>query len=185
MFSVEQIEGWKGQAVVDADGERVGKLAEVYIDGRTGQPTLAAVKLGRRKDAVLAPLVGASVTRSHVRLPYPADLLRTAPRLGGDELIHRADEVVIGQHFGVVVPADDGSDGAQYQSSAAIEAHRAALAQATAEADELERQAHEKLANVVDRQTIAAQATAEADHDEAQRRDLLAEAELIRRRAGN
>ena len=46
MIPVENITDWRGQDVLDAVGEKLGKLEEVYFDGETDEPTFAAVKSG-------------------------------------------------------------------------------------------------------------------------------------------
>jgi hypothetical protein len=73
MLSVEQLEEWVGEDVVDVDGERVGKLDEVYYSTATNQAVFAVVKsglLGRHTS--LVPLAGASVGREYLRLAYSA-----------------------------------------------------------------------------------------------------------------
>ncbi len=183
MFQVENVEQWTGQAVIDADGERLGKLAEVYFDVRVGMPTLGVVKIHRRKHLVLVPLPGAVFARAHVRLPYPGDLVRSAPRLDPGGLIHREDEVVIGRHYQVATPADDGTDGSGYQSSKVLEANRQAAAGAAGQGGGPARSRGRRPSwpPVVETQATAAEAEQQAAADEAERRRLLAEAEALRR----
>jgi len=68
MLSIEQVEEWVGQEVVDVDGERVGKLDEVYYSTTTNEAVFAVVKsglLGRHSS--LVPLAGASVGREYLK----------------------------------------------------------------------------------------------------------------------
>ena len=40
MIPVENIADWRGQEVVDPNGEKLGKLEEVYFDGETDEPVV-------------------------------------------------------------------------------------------------------------------------------------------------
>jgi hypothetical protein len=71
MLHVEQIHEWRGQDVLDRDGERIGKLDEVFYDAGTGEAVFVSVKsglLGRRLN--LVALAGATVGREYVRVAY-------------------------------------------------------------------------------------------------------------------
>jgi sporulation protein YlmC with PRC-barrel domain len=37
---------WRGRDVVDSDGDKIGKLEEVYLDTDSGRPEWAAVNTG-------------------------------------------------------------------------------------------------------------------------------------------
>ena len=50
MIPVENITDWRGQDVVDPDGEKLGKLEQVYFDGETDD---AGVR--RRQDRARSP----------------------------------------------------------------------------------------------------------------------------------
>src|SRR5271170_4112991 len=71
MLSIEQIVDWRGQDVFDSDGERLGKLDEVYYDRDSGEPVIASIEsglLGRHSS--LVPLVGATAGRDYVRVAF-------------------------------------------------------------------------------------------------------------------
>ncbi len=64
MIPVENITDWRGQDVLDAVGDKLGKLEEIYFDGETDEPVFAAVKSGTfSKSLTLVPLGKASVGR--------------------------------------------------------------------------------------------------------------------------
>ena len=88
MPTVESIESWRGQDVLDSAGEKVGRLEEVYYDAAGDEPVLISIKHGRFGHQVkLAPLSGAAVSRDYVRLPFTGEQLSTAPDVTvGDEL---------------------------------------------------------------------------------------------------
>ena len=76
MVEIEQIEEWKGQDVVDRDGEKIGKLEDVYFEAGSRDAVFGCVKsgmFGRRH--LLVPLAGASVSRElnrHLRVSVEA-----------------------------------------------------------------------------------------------------------------
>jgi hypothetical protein len=141
MFEVEGIQDWQGQEVLDRDGERIGKLDTVFTDSDDGAASLATVKSGLvSKHVALVPLAGASFGRSHLRVPYPKDLVESAPSAGADGRVTRADELLVARHYGVQPPERDAADDdVRYQPAGVVEARRAAAARA--EAEELEAKA--------------------------------------------
>jgi hypothetical protein len=86
--TVESIESWRGQDVLDSAGEKVGRLEEVYYDAAGDEPVLISIKHGRLGHQVkLAPLSDAAVSRDYVRLPFTGEQLGGAPDVTvGDEL---------------------------------------------------------------------------------------------------
>ena len=88
MPTVESIESWRGQDVLDSAGEKAGRLEEVYYDAAGDEPVLISIKHGRLGHQVkLAPLSDAAVSRDYVRLPFTGEQLGGAPDVTvGDEL---------------------------------------------------------------------------------------------------
>lgn len=73
-MEIERIEEWIGQDVVDVDGEKVGKLEEVYFRGP--EAVLGEVKSGvLARKRLLVPLLGASASRERIRLELLANRL--------------------------------------------------------------------------------------------------------------
>jgi hypothetical protein len=46
MPTLERIENWRGQDVLDGSGEKAGRLDEVYYDATGHEPILLSVKHG-------------------------------------------------------------------------------------------------------------------------------------------
>ena len=86
--TVESIESWWGQDVLDSAGEKAGRLEEVYYDAAGDEPVLISIKHGRLGHQVkLAPLSDAAVSRDYIRLPFTGEQLGGAPDVTvGDEL---------------------------------------------------------------------------------------------------
>jgi sporulation protein YlmC with PRC-barrel domain len=42
----EEVGSWRGSNAVDSDGDKIGKIEEIYMDAETGKPEWLAVKTG-------------------------------------------------------------------------------------------------------------------------------------------
>jgi hypothetical protein len=180
MRDVEAIEEWKGQDVVDPDGEKLGKLEEVWFRAGEDEPVLAAVKsgvLGRKHN--LVPFAGSTVSRDFVRVKYTKLEVQDAPAPEDESVLSQSDLGRVGDHYGVDI---DGPENAQLESGAARAARLAAAQEAIDRAAELEAQAKraEESAHVAaGRSEQASQEldTARADRDDAAQRAAAARAE--------
>jgi uncharacterized protein (TIGR02271 family) len=93
---------WRGRTVVDRDGEKIGKLAEVYLDEDTDQPEWALVNtglLGTKSSFV--PLKGASPAGEDVRVAYPKEQVKDAPSIDTDGELSEQDEAALYGHYGL------------------------------------------------------------------------------------
>jgi uncharacterized protein YrrD len=111
MFTVEDIKEWRGQDVVDAGGDKLGKLEEVYYDTESDVPAFAAVKSGLiGKHVSLVPLAGASVGQSYVRVTAAKAQVKDAPNFDPDAELTLDDEAESYRHYGLEYqPAGDGA----------------------------------------------------------------------------
>jgi sporulation protein YlmC with PRC-barrel domain len=143
MTGVERIEEWRGEAVIDADGEQLGKLEDVYFDSASGEPLLVSVRsgglLGRK--VRLAPLEGATLGRNHVRIAGSKAQFELGPEIPGSGPFDPAALSVVEEAFEVRLP-----DQLELWSASELEAHRANADEARRRADELEGTAQERLA---------------------------------------
>ena len=172
MLNVEQIEEWLGQEVLDSDGERVGKLDEVYYSNTANEAIFAIVKsglLGRKASVV--PLAGASVGRDHLRLAYSAAQIDQAPNIDPRDTLEVDDARGLGAAYGIEVPAEN------YASASSINERRRAADDAAARAEELDEQARRRASEAQDARGTAQDAGADAQQktDEAERARLEAE----------
>jgi uncharacterized protein YrrD len=102
MFTVEVIKEWRGQDVVDAGGDKLGKLEEVYYDTESDVPAFAAVKSGLiGKHVSLVPLAGASVGQSYVRVTVAKAQVKDAPNFDPDAELTLDDEAESYRHYGL------------------------------------------------------------------------------------
>jgi len=94
MTSQDQIQSLQNEGVVvDQNGEKVGKVGQVYLDDTSGEPTWVTVKTGLfGTSESFVPLHGASVQDGQVRVPYNADMVKNAPRVEADGSITPEEE---------------------------------------------------------------------------------------------
>jgi len=178
-MQVEKIEDWAGQEVVASDGEKVGKLEDVYYAGESGEAILACVKTGRlgRKLHVV-PLEGSAVARDHLKIAYTKSEVENGPRVDGGAELGPAQQDEVARHFGIDLPA--GGGGTLLESGQARLERRAKLAETADRARELEQAAAEKREQADLRQQEAGEAAREAERLEDERREADAAAARLR-----
>jgi uncharacterized protein (TIGR02271 family) len=102
MAEVEVILGWRGRPVVDGDGDRIGKLDEIYVDRETGKPEFAVVDLGLLGlKSRLVPLAGAASAEEKIKVPYTQEQVKEAPDLELDGEPKPEDEAKLYRHYGL------------------------------------------------------------------------------------
>jgi len=156
-MEIEQIEEWAGHDVVDRDGEKVGKLEDVYFEAGSRKALFGCVKagmLGRRH--FLVPIADASVARDHIRVTYGRDQIKAGPQIEPGATLESAMEQELARHYAFDLTAGE----RRYESASARAEREAAARAATERAEELEALADSKAAQARE---------AEADADETQR----------------
>jgi len=92
---------WLGKTLIDRDGERIGKLQDVYVDVETDEPQFATVKEGvLDRHLTFVPLAGVEVGPDELRVTVAKEQVRSAPDLDlhGQEM-SQADESALYHHF--------------------------------------------------------------------------------------
>ena len=92
---------WLGKVIVDRDGERIGKLQDVYVDVETDEPQFGTVKEGIfPRHLTFVPLAGVQVSPELLQVAATKEQVRSAPdiELQGEEL-SQADESTLYHHF--------------------------------------------------------------------------------------
>lgn len=99
--SLETLLSWRGSTVYDRDGEKLGKIGDLYLDGATDVPAYAGVRtglLGRHESIV--PLAGADEREGGIHVPFDAELVRSAPSLDPDAALDPDEEHALEEHYG-------------------------------------------------------------------------------------
>ena len=90
---------WRGSKLIDRNGERIGKLEEVYFDVETEEPQFGTVKEGLfGRHLALIPLVGATIGPDSLQVPVSKEQIRVAPNLEVNDL-SQADESRLYHHY--------------------------------------------------------------------------------------
>jgi sporulation protein YlmC with PRC-barrel domain len=100
---------WHGKTLIDCDGEKIGKLEDVYVDVETDEPQFATVKEGLiGRHLTFVPLGGIKVGPDSLQVSVSKDQVRDAPNieLRGEEL-SQADESALYHHYELNYPPPD------------------------------------------------------------------------------
>jgi sporulation protein YlmC with PRC-barrel domain len=92
---------WHGKMLLDRNGEKIGKLQDVYVDVETGQPQFATVKEGNiGRNLTFVPLGGIRIGPDDLQVTVAKDQVKSAPdiEMHGGEL-PRDDESALYHHF--------------------------------------------------------------------------------------
>ena len=93
---------WVGQRIDDVYGGRLGKVDDVYLDGRTGEAVWLAVRLGRfGDDHAAVPAADAVAGEGGVGIPYERPAVRSAGVLRRGEPLTRERDLELAAHFDV------------------------------------------------------------------------------------
>jgi sporulation protein YlmC with PRC-barrel domain len=92
---------WHGKQLVDVDGEKIGKLEDVYVDVETDVPQFATVKEGFiGRHLTFVPLGGIKVGPDELQVAVTKAQVQAAPNIEqhGEEL-SQEDESALYHHF--------------------------------------------------------------------------------------
>jgi uncharacterized protein YrrD len=92
---------WHGKMLVDRNGEKIGKLQDVYVDVETDEPQFGTVKEGVfDRHLTFVPLGGIQIGPDELQVTTTKEQVRSAPEIEmhGEEL-SQADESTLYHHF--------------------------------------------------------------------------------------
>src|SRR5947209_12579635 len=79
MPTVECIESWHGQDVLDGAGEKAGRLEDVYYDSSAHEAVLLSLKYGMLgRQVTLVPAADVVLSHDYVKVPYSAEQIQRA-----------------------------------------------------------------------------------------------------------
>ena len=90
------------RTVVDQNGQKIGKIDELYYDQEGGQPEWALVNtgmFGTKKSFV--PIAGAQPDGEDLRVAVAKDQVKDAPRVDPDQELSEDEERALFEHYGV------------------------------------------------------------------------------------
>jgi uncharacterized protein (TIGR02271 family) len=97
----EDVLSWRGRAMVDDDGDKIGTIDEIYLDQDTDEPEWAVVTTGLfGTKQSFVPIADANSTPDGVRVPYEKSQVKDAPRIDPDGRLSQDDERRLYEHYG-------------------------------------------------------------------------------------
>jgi len=93
---------WRGQEMLGADGDKIGKVEEIYLDAETNQPEWALVNTGLfGGKSTFVPLAEATSAGEGVRVPYQKAQVKDAPKMDPDGRLSQEEEANLYRHYGL------------------------------------------------------------------------------------
>jgi uncharacterized protein YrrD len=92
---------WHGKMLIDRDGEKIGKLQDVYVDVETDEPQFGTVKEGViGRHLTFVPLGAINVGPDDLQVAVSRQQVKDAPNIEqhGEEL-SQADESALYHHY--------------------------------------------------------------------------------------
>src|SRR5688500_1377049 len=113
MTQLTEAYDWRGRELLDADGEKIGTVEELFRDEDTDQPEWAAVSTGMfGKKLSFVPIQNAEPTGESVRVPFSKSQIRDAPKIDdSDGQLSQEEEAELYSHYGMSYGEDRSDSG--------------------------------------------------------------------------
>src|SRR4051812_1607321 len=97
----DDVLSWRGQNLVDADGDKIGTIDEIYLDAETNEPEWAVVSTGLfGNKQSFVPLGDANAGGDGIRVPFEKATVKDAPRIDPDGRLSQEEERELYRHYG-------------------------------------------------------------------------------------
>jgi uncharacterized protein (TIGR02271 family) len=91
----------RGSDVLDRDGDKIGKLEEIYLDEQTGRPEWGLVKTGLFGGrSTFVPIDGAQQGDGGLRVAYAKDQVKDAPSIDAEQRLTPQEEAELYRFYG-------------------------------------------------------------------------------------
>jgi uncharacterized protein (TIGR02271 family) len=105
-------EAWYDRTIIDRDGAKIGKIADVYSDHETQRPEWALVHTGLfGTRETIVPIATFSWTGDDLAVPFEKAFVKDAPNVGSGEELSEADEAKLAEYYGLQYSKADSSSG--------------------------------------------------------------------------
>ncbi len=103
---------YEGSTVLDTEGNRIGKISEVYVDEDTQEPQWGLIHTGLfGTKQTFVPLVGAARDGEDLRVPYDKARITDAPRVESDGELSVEEEAELARHYGLGLDTETSGSG--------------------------------------------------------------------------
>lgn len=94
--------GWIGHTMVDSSDDKVGKIADIYADDKTGAPEWLAVKTGLLGNRLhFVPLAGATADGDDLQVRFEKEQVTGSPTAEEKGHLSLAEEAALYRHYGL------------------------------------------------------------------------------------
>jgi len=102
MPELSELQSWEGRTLVDRDGDKIGRIGDIYLDAETGRPEWIAVNTGLFGSNVsFVPTAEARVDGDDVRVPYEKSQVKDSPNAEADGALSQDEEARLYRHYGL------------------------------------------------------------------------------------
>jgi len=99
---LEELRDWRGRDLHGAGEEKIGEIADIYLDRATDRPEWLAVRTGMFGSNVsFVPIARAVRDGDHVDVPFPKDVVKDAPNVDADGELSPEEERRLYEHYDV------------------------------------------------------------------------------------
>ena len=108
----EDVLSWRDRDLIDNDGDKIGKIDDIYLDRETDQPEWAVVTTGLfGTKRTFVPIQEATPSEDGIRVPFEKATVKDAPKIDPDGELSRDEEQTLYQHYGRDYADYDGPSG--------------------------------------------------------------------------
>jgi uncharacterized protein (TIGR02271 family) len=112
MTQFDDVSTLQGSTLYDRDGDKIGKIDEIYEDAHSGRPEWALVNTGLfGTKSTFVPIGEASREGDDIRVPYEKAQVKDAPRIDPDGTLSTDEEQTLYSHYGMDWNAHDTGSG--------------------------------------------------------------------------
>jgi uncharacterized protein (TIGR02271 family) len=112
MITQDQLRTVVGATAYDRDGDKIGKVGQVYYDDATGQPTWVTVNTGLfGTHESFVPVSGAELSGDRVTVAYDKAKVKDAPKIAEDGHLSPQEEEQLYRYYGIGYGGGHGDDG--------------------------------------------------------------------------
>src|SRR4051794_1847659 len=102
MFDTQHIDQVIGSEVHGSDGDKIGKVGQVYLDDQTNQPAWITVNTGLFGNSEsFIPVQDATFSGSDVTVPFDKAKVKDAPQVAADGHIAPDEEQELYRYYGL------------------------------------------------------------------------------------
>jgi|SRR5215218_6649328 len=93
---------FRGEDLADRDGEKIGRIDEIYLDADSGEPEWALVQTGLfGNKRTFVPLAGATESDGQLRVPLEKGTVKDAPQVEPNGQLSKPEEAKLYRHYGM------------------------------------------------------------------------------------